>query len=112
MQAVPGADCDILVFMETWVREGGSAPDIAGFTTHLDPPRSRRLQSGGTRGGIAVYVADALAPAVTTPATGPQACFAHLRFDGAVGRDEDAHTSARYVPPEGSRTFGGRGPAV
>ena len=111
-QVISAAEFDVLVFSETWAREGTDAPELHGFTTALNLPRSRRLQRGGTRGGVAVYVADALASSVTLMATGPQNCYAVLRLDGAIGQDEDAYMFACYMPPEGSPSFDGKGPAV
>lgn len=111
-QAIKGADYDVLVFTETWLREGQDAPELAGFTASLNLPRSRRLQRGGTRGGIAVYVANALAPKVTVLSTGPQGCYALLRLDGCIGQEEDAYMFACYMPPEGSPALAGKGAGV
>lgn len=111
-QAIRGADYDVLVFTETWLAPEADAPELAGFTLSLNLPRSRRLQRGGTRGGIAVYVADALAPKVTVLSTGLHGCFALLRLDGCIGQGEDAFMFACYMPPESSPAFFGKGPAV
>jgi len=55
MHAIKGVECDVLVLTATWLREGADAPELAGFTTSLNLPRTRRLQGGGsTRGGIAI----------------------------------------------------------
>ena len=63
-QIIKAADYDVLAFCETWAREGADAPELPGFTSVLNLPRSRRQQRGGTRGGIAVYVAERLASSV------------------------------------------------
>ena len=44
--------------------------------------------------------------------TGPQNCYAVLRFDKSVGQEEDAYMIACYIPPEGSPALNGKGPAV
>ena len=83
-------------------------------TKNLNLPRSKRLEGRGgeqlyerqPRGGIAVYVADALAPSVTVLLTGPQNCYALLRIDGVVGQGEDAFLFACYIPPHSSPAFG------
>lgn len=111
-QVIQAANFDVLVFSETWAREGADAPELDGFTSVLNLPRSRRQQRGGTRGGIAVYVAERLASSVTHLSTGPQNCYAVLRFDKSVGQDEDAYMFCCYIPPEGSSSFDGKGPAV
>ncbi len=55
MHAIKGVECDVLVLTATWLREGADAPELAGFTTSLNLPRTRRLQGGGSRrGGIAI----------------------------------------------------------
>ena len=113
MQAIKGVECDVLVLTETWLREGADAPELAGFTTSLNLPRTRRLQGGGpTRGGIAVYVADALASSVTVLATGLLGAYALLRLDGCIGQGEDAYMFACYMPPERSPALAGKGAAV
>src|SRR5213080_5442700 len=61
------------------------------------------------RGGIAVYVANTLAPSVTVLLTGPANCYALLRIDGAVGQDEDMYLFACYIPPQGSPALGREG---
>ena len=111
-QVIKAADFDVLAFSETWAREGTDAPELDGFTSVLHLPRSRRQQRGGARGGLAVYVADKLASSVTHLSTGPQNCYAVVRFDKAVGQEEDAYMIPCYIPPEGSPSFDGKGPAV
>jgi hypothetical protein len=113
-QAVEASSQDVMVFTETWLRRDAEAPAISGFTACLNLPRSKRLEGRGgeqleerqPRGGIAVYVADALAPSVTVLLTGPQNCYALLRIDGAVGQGEDAFLFACYIPPQSSPAFG------
>jgi Endonuclease/Exonuclease/phosphatase family len=96
-QVIKAADFDVLAFSETWAREGADAPELDGFTSVLNLPRSRRQQRGGTRGGIAVYVAERLASSVTHLSTGPQNCYAVLRFDKSVGQEEDAYMFLCYI---------------
>jgi hypothetical protein len=112
MQAIQGADYDVLVFTETWLRWDADAPELPGFTSSLNLPRSRRLQRGTVKGGIAVYVADALAPSVTVLSTGLLNAYALLRLVGCVGQGEDAYMFACYMPPERSPALDGKGAAV
>ncbi len=113
MQAIKGADCDVLVLTETWLPAGADAPELPGFSNSLNLPRSKRLQkSSGARGGIAVYVADALAPSVTVLSTGLFDAYALLRLDGCIGQGEDAYMFACYMPPERSSALAEKGAAV
>ena len=43
MQAIKGADCDVLVLTETWLPAGADAPELPGFSNSLNLPRSKRL---------------------------------------------------------------------
>lgn len=107
---------DVLVFTETWLSEGEDAPELPGFAVAVNLPRRRKRQQagvgGGARGGIAVYVSDALASSATLLSTGLLGCYALLRLDRAVGQLEDAFIFACYIPPEGSPALAGRGPEV
>ena len=92
-QAVDAGSQDVMVFTETWLRRDAEAPEISGFTAVLNLPRSKRMEKRAEeesatqedrqpRGGIAVYVANTLAPSVTVLLTGPANCYALLRIDG------------------------------
>lgn len=119
-QAVDAGSQDIMVFTETWLRRDAEAPEISGFTACLNLPRSKKLEKRTEeesatkedkhpRGGIAVYLANTLAPSVSVLLAGPANCYALLRIDGVVGQNEDAFLFACYMPPQGSPAYGREG---
>ena len=95
-----GSDPDVIVFTETWLRAGQSAPSIAGYTafTFSRPTQHQRR----AQGGIAVYVRDALAGRVGEWHICPQACVAILRVSGVLPSGRDLMLVACYIPPVGS----------
>ena len=94
------SDPDIIVFTETWLMAGQSAPSIVGYTafTFSRPTQHQRR----AQGGIAVYVRDALAGRVGEWHVCPQACFAILRVPGVLPSGRDLMLVACYIPPANS----------
>ena len=94
---------DIMVFTETWLGEGWSAPAIEGFMV-FNLARPQRFQAGSAarRGGIACYVRDNLGTFVTLVESDCTNSYAVLRVNKAAGFQKDLYLIVTYIAPSSS----------
>ena len=94
---------DIMVFTETWLGEGWSAPAIEGFMVfNLARPQRYQAGSAARRGGIACYVRDNLGTFVTLVESYCTHSYAVMRVNKAAGFEKDLYLIVTYIAPSSS----------
>lgn len=108
MRAIGGPQHDVLVFTETWLSPGQSAPTTAGYTAltfSRTQVAGRRRHCGGQLGGIAMYVRSSMTDQCEEWYRCPHGDFAIVRIRGVLASGGDVMLVACYIPPGGSRFY-------